>query len=320
MTEFSISRLGPEHANAISQCFVSVYGTTYANELFYHLKDLAAALESGALKSVGAFDEQGALVGHMAMVTPDPASIYPELGNTVVSPSARGGGLAWKVGAELRAWSEALGYSGFVHFPTTDHHIMQQQSVKAGFEVGLMLGYIPAQTDGQVKAESATRLRGAATIVYEPYGAEQPALGLFIPQRYAELVQTLAGATQLPRTWTASKGEITTKSVVTTRYLQKRDLRRIHVACVGQDVEEQLVMQPHNQAACTQLDCRLDDPGVDLVVEKAIGLGYRFCGWVPGRFDTDVLRLQQVDEACTDLKPGVVNPVAQNLLGEILDD
>ena len=73
-----------------------------------------------------------------------------ELGNTVVDPAARGGGLAWKVGAELSSWCRELGYQGFLHYPTTDHHIMQRQSVKAGFETGLMLGYIPAETHGQV--------------------------------------------------------------------------------------------------------------------------------------------------------------------------
>ena len=76
----------------------------------------------------------------------------------------------------------------------------------------------------------------------------------------------------------------------------------------------------YKRQACTQLDCRLDDPNVDRFVEIAIPLGYRFCGWVPGRFDTDVLRLQQVDEAITDLDPGVVNPVAQNLPPKILAD
>ena len=122
-TMATIRRLGPEDASAIVDCFRRVYGESYANELFYDPAELALAMRKGSVGSVGAIDTDGAVLGHMAMSVRPQASVV-ELGNTVVDPSARGGGLAWKVGAELSAWCRELGYQGFLHYPTTDHHIM----------------------------------------------------------------------------------------------------------------------------------------------------------------------------------------------------
>ena len=178
-----IIRLEPADAPAIVRCFQRVYGDTYANELFYDADALAAAIESGRIGSVGAVDANRRVLGHMAM-TVHPGAPVVEQGNTVVDPDARGQGLAWKVGAELSNWSRELGFQGFLHYPTADHHIMQRQSVKGGFEVGVMLGYIPRETDGAVRAEASGR-RQAATIVYQPYETGAPAT-CFLPEYAAD--------------------------------------------------------------------------------------------------------------------------------------
>ena len=141
----SIVRLSGKDAEAIGHCFRRVYGETYGNPLFYDLVALETALDSGALSSVGAWDDDGDLIAHMAMTSLD-STVVAELGNTVVDPRARGGGLAWQVGAALISWCVEKGFRGYLHYSTTDHHIMQQQSVKSGFETGVMLGYIPAET------------------------------------------------------------------------------------------------------------------------------------------------------------------------------
>jgi hypothetical protein len=248
----------------------------------------------------------------MAMTVRPRASVV-ELGNTVVDPQARGAGLAWEIGAELSSWCRELGYQGFLHYPTTDHHIMQRQSVKAGFETGLMLGYIPAETHGQVGDGSGARKRQAATIVYEPYAAGAP-FDAYLPEDYAEIVRDLAKPTGLPRKWRASTAAPNSAGACSLRQHRKRGLARLEVDAIGRTTPEGLDQLQASGAPCQQLDLRLADPAIGAGVRAAGARGFRFCGWLPGFSASDVLRMQKLDEAATDLQPGLANPVARRLL------
>ena len=306
-----IRRLQPEDATAIVDCFRRVYGDSYANELFYDPAALAEAMRQGRVGSVGAEGPDGSLLGHMAMTVRPHAGVV-ELGNTVVDPQARGGGLAWKVGAELSSWCRELGYQGFLHYPTTDHHIMQRQSVKAGFETGLMLGYIPAETHGQVGDGSGARRRQAATIVYEPY-ADGAAFDGYLPEQYAELVQELVMPTGLPRKWRAATAAGRGSGAFSLQRHRKRGLARLEVDAVGQTTSSGLDQLEGTGAPCQQIDFSLADAAIGVGVRAAAARGFRFCGWLPGFGACDVLRLQRLDEEVTDLGPGLENPVARQL-------
>ncbi len=315
----TVRRLGPEDAEAVVGCFQRVYGDSYANELFYDPAGLAEAMREGRVGCVGAVDSEGLVLGHMAMSV-HPAASVVELGNTVVDPAARGGGLAWQVGAELSTWCRELGYQGFLHYPTTDHHIMQRQSVKAGFETGLMLGYIPAETHGKVANDRAsTPKRQAATIVYEPYTAGAPFEG-FVPAAYADLVPDLALPTGLPRRWQISDARSSGAGQCSVRRYVKRGLARLDVRSVGQSSLDAIDLLGRSQAPCRQIDFSLADPAVAEGVEAARRQGFLFCGWLPGFRAGDVLRLQKLDESTTDLEPVLENETARRILKVCLDD
>lgn len=311
MAAYEVSRLGEQHADRIVACFRSVYGDTYANELFYDAGKLAQALSSGRVRSVGALAADGALVGHMAM-TVHPGALFVELGNTVVDPAARGAGLAWQIGAELSLWCRELGYCGFLHYPTTDHHIMQRHSVERGFETGLMLGYIPAGTSGQVGA-AQPRGRQAATIVYEPYGPSEP-MAVYAPERYVELLEELAAPTGLIRRWQTPRSESAPSGRAAVHRFVKRGLERLEIRRWGADLNATVSEFSVRPVSCLQIDFHLDDTAVGIGVESVLTRGFRFCGWLPGYRKTDVLRLQRLNERVTELSPRLENPVAQALL------
>ncbi len=321
-----IRRLTAADAPLITNCFRRVYGDSYANELFYRPQQLAARIEQQQLLAVGA-DKNGELVGHMAMTIPHIKSRSAELGNTVVDPSARGGGIAWRVGDALISWCRERGYSGFLHYPTTDHHIMQRQSVKAGFETGLMLGYIPAETDGQVHADQVT-LRQAATVVYQPL-APSPPQTLYCPKAYTELLRELAAPTGLTRDWqTAPNGTADPLAYPQSPVLQqfsKRKLERFTLThfsstaalAVDAFLTNATCEDGKPRAPCQQLDLAMNDPNIGYVHQLAERAGFHFCAWLPGFTDTDILRLQRCDAEVTDLGPQVVNLTAQKILARI---
>jgi len=308
-----IRRLAPEDAGAIVDCFRRVYGESYANELFYDPARLATAMAAGRIGSVGA-EAGGRLLGHMAM-TVHPGARHVELGNTAVDPDARGHGLAWQVGAELKAWCAALGYGGYLHYPTTAHHVMQRQSVLHGFETGLMLGYTPAETDGRTGSPSDGRQ--AATIVYEALtepGAMQSSTACYLPEDLADLIRGLAEPTGLARRWRVPVAPTASRSETRLAEHPKRGLARLTVARVGADLAKRLETLQQPGRPCRHIDFRMDDRGIGAGVAQALRAGFWFSGWLPGYTSTDVLRLQQVDRATTEMTPRLVNRVAQDLL------
>ena len=313
MSEVSIVRLDPSHARAIVECFQRVYGDTYANERFYDEGALAQALQSGRLRSVGALRDD-VIVAHMALTATHPHASTTELGNTVVDPTQRGGGLAWQVGAALTGWARELGFSAFVHFPTTDHHIMQRQSVERGHETGLMLGYIPPETDAKVRTGART-LRGSATIVYEPLAPQ----GYRTTTRFCPASSTRSSASSqptagTPRDWRTPEGPASGDTAAELTRLERRALARLEINQVGEDVAESIAALRAGRAACQQIDLHMHDAGIQLAVDAALAHGFAFCGWLPGYASSDVLRLQWIDAIATDMHPGVINPIAQRLL------
>ncbi len=292
-----------------------MYGDSYANPLFYKESDLAEAIATQRLCSVGALSGDGRVLGHMAMSLSG-AGDTPELGNTVVDPDARGSGVAWQVGAELTTWCREMGFTGFLHYPTADHHIMQRQSVKRGFETGLMLGYIPADTDGKVRDARQAR-RQAATIVYEPLAAGEQK-NSFLPAYGAELVRSFAQSCQLPRIWLApDTGRLPARSVAEVETQPERGLVRSTVRGVGQDIESAIAALQALAAPCAQIDFLMIDPGIEFGVEVARRRGFVLSGWLPGFRDGDVLRVQQPQVETTNMAPDLVNSTAREILAWI---
>jgi hypothetical protein len=306
-----ISRLGPSDAEQVVDCFHRVYGESYANELFYDPIGLGKAMAAGRIGCVGAKDENGRVIAHMALSVRPGASVV-EQGNTVVDPAARGQGLAWKVGAELSAWSQELGFRGFLHYPTTDHHIMQRQSVKAGYETGLMLGYIPAETDGHVR-DAASTLREAATIVYQPFRPGEKAT-CYLPTYCKDEITSFAEVTGLPRVWRFGGGTLPVISTFTIEGMARRGLCRLVVQSVGSDLRARIRELEDRKVPCRQIDLLMSDAGIEAGVEAAREAGFWFCGWLPGYRSADVLRMQKVEQDQTNMAPGLVNPVASTLL------
>lgn len=313
-----ILRLDAQDAPLICDCFQRVYGNTYANELFYDPVALAQAISELRIRCVGALRE-GVLLGHMAM-TMDSKARVAELGNTIVDPSARGDGLAWKIGDELSRWCVESGFTGYLHYPTTDHHIMQRRSVERGYETGLMLGYVPLETDGKVETGVKTK-RAAATIVYQPLAETPGSETLFLPAALQTLIPTLAAPTGLQRHWISARaGDASRTTLAEVEHFGRRSLSRLRVARVGRDFKQVLDRFRIGGDDCLQVDLLMSDPGIETGVQGITDRGGLFCGWLPGYQETDVCRYQWINRAVCDDAPAVVNETAQSILAFIVGE
>jgi GNAT superfamily N-acetyltransferase len=309
-----IRRLLPADAEALVDCFERCYGRTYANPLFYDAHALRALIEEGELRGVVAV--QGArVVGHTGLTVRHPAARAIEAGNTVVDPDFRGGGLLGRLGGALGDLCRQLGYVGYVHYPTTAHTIMQTRSVAGGgVETGIMLAYIPADTEYNAIDRRAGRL--AATVVYQPF-SRALARDVFVPRRYPWLEELFASA-RLGRTAHAGSQTPTGRSQLVTRWNERRGL--LHVDCVraGADVDTEIEAARARRApAIVHVDVGLDVACIDAVVDRLCGLGFFFCALLPEFGSGDVLRLQWLADPDAGLQADLANDGARRLLARM---
>ena len=239
----TIRQLVADDTTGLMGCFQRCYGESYANELFYDEAKLYAAISAGQLRSVVAVHDD-VVVGHTGLTIRYDSTLVPEAGNTVVDPAMRGQGLLSKLGNGLRELTLREGFVGYVHYPTTAHEIMQKSATSGtGRETGIMLGYVPAETDYLDINQPRGRL--AATIVYQPL-AEIPAARIHVPNRYVSLIRSFAGSLGILREISASPidEEAATATDFSLVRHHKRGLVSMQVATIGSDLSKHVDALP----------------------------------------------------------------------------
>lgn len=297
-------------------CFRRCYGETYPNDDFYDVARLAQRIASGSLRSVVAIADDGTLVGHTGLTVRHAGANAIEAGNTVVDPACRGQGLLGQLGAALTKLCIGAGHLAYLHYPTCAHEIMQKGSVRSGFETGVMLDYIPAETDYREIDQGDGRI--AATVVYQPF-APVPHRNVTIASRYFDVAQQLYTAAALDRSvQVANEPAPSRATALAVSFSERRSLCHIHVDAVGSDFIRAVDGASHGNAAVVHVDLCLDDPGVGVAVDELRRQGFFFCALMPEFARTDVLRMQRLaSPAGTSFAPKLANATAVELLARI---
>ncbi len=310
MSDVSIRRLVETDAVALVGCFERCYGDTYPSDHFHDPELLSQRIADGTLRSVVAITRSGELVGHMGLTVRHERARASEAGNTVVDPAYRGRGLLGRLGGALADLCRVEGFIGYVHYPTTAHDIMQRTSVRGdGVETGLMLDYIPAETDYRGIDRGAGRL--AATVVYLPFSLAHERQ-VFVPTVYRGVIVDLYREARLQRSVAPPKDSLTRAVSRALRTMHaRRSLQHVHVERAGHDLAKWI----DSAAAITHVDLCLDDPGVEAAVSVLRDQGFFFCSVMPEFAHTDVLRLQRLASPSPEsFAPKLANEGARRLL------
>ncbi len=309
-----IRELAAADAAGLVDCFTRCYGDSYANDLFYDQPELETTIIERRLRSVVAISD-GVLVGHTGLTIRHPDALVPEAGNTVVDPAMRGQGLLGQLGGALRELTIRDGFVGYVHYPTTAHEIMQKAATSGtGRETGIMLDYIPAETEYLDIDQPGGRI--AATIVYQPL-ADAPATKSFVPERYESLIGTLAESLELDRVFDAGPRTLNTAGEVTISMNSKRGVTQVMVDKIGQSALDEIIRL--DDVPLVLVDLPMDNPTVGPAADHLLNNGYRYCGWLPGFAGCDILRLQKLDFDRVD-QPRLVTTEAVRLFELIQQD
>ena len=319
MDIIDIRPLAPEDAEKLTACFRRCYGDSYVVQFFYDPEAIRTRMAERRAYSVVAATADGEIVGHMALMRPHPEALTVELGNTIVDPRYRGRGLAARLGAALFEACRVGRYSGFHHYPTAAHAIMQKLAVQAGgVETGVMLSYIPEGTDYRDLGGTSEHGRIAVVTVYQPL-APAPVRGVFLPPRFETMLSEIYARAGLERGMCApAEPRATSLTRLRSHFDARRGLLRIEIECNGADVGEcvEALMREH-PAEATHVDLLLSDPVCPYAVERLRSLGFFFCALLPEFAVSDVIRLQRLRAEPTAL-PDLVYPEARGILAAAL--
>jgi hypothetical protein len=191
----------------------------------------------------------------------------------------------------------------------------------SGRETGIMLAYVPAETEYRDIDRRSGRL--AATVVYQPF-APAPARAVVLPTRHRALIESLYRALALERRTLAAGGATDpgSESVVDSRFEPRRGYLHAFVGKAGANLGTRIgSLIDRHRPAIAHVDVVLDDPDIDSALGELGTLGFRYCALLPEFARTDVLRLQWIDSAVANaFEPDLANPDAVRLLAYITAD
>ena len=281
----------PDDAAGLCACIARCYGTSYPKRIMYDPVALAGQVLSRVYNGVVATAGSD-VVGHIGYNRPNPAATVVEAGTTVVDARCRGAGLMGRLATVLRENIIADDASGFVHYPTTAHPVMQKASLQSGgCETGIMLAYLPPEArDLTIGGSGEDRL--AVTVVYQPL-VQALSREIYLPDRYHDRIANFANHLQLHRIFKRAQPEPTGKTKVQLTADMNGKLERLTAERIGADFAEVVrSAMTNSDASLLHVDLAMNQPEIDYAVEVLRAAGFAYSAWLPGWNESDILRLQ----------------------------
>jgi hypothetical protein len=276
-------------APGIARCFLEVYGRHYVHSEVFSTRRYWDKVESGEIIPALARDDQGGVVGQVALER-ETGALVAERGEAVVLPAYRGRHLLERMTERLSAEAPKHGLHGIYAEPLTIHTFSQRNDERAGMPVcAVLLGAnpenfrpkdIPCPTAGQRQSYLRTFRfvqPPAVRTIYAPAPYRDVLLKI-----YASLNVTVSAA--------ASSAPAAAESCTGIK-VNDRGYGVIHFERIGLNAGIELAQALRDVralgASSVQLSAPIDDPGLPGLTDSARELGFFFCGLGPAFADGD---------------------------------
>jgi hypothetical protein len=286
-------------AAAIARCFLEVYGHHYVHAEVFSTHRYWNKVESGELVPAVARDDQGEVIGHVALER-EPGARVAERGQAVVLSAYRGHHLLERMTERLSGEASKHGLHGIYAEPLTIHTFSQRNDERAGMPVcAVLLGAnpesfrpkgVPCPTAGQRQSYLRTFRfvqPPAARTIHAPAPYREMLLKI-----YASLGVTVSEAAPAGADASGSRTGIK---------VNDRGYGVIHFEQIGPEAAVELGQALRDVralgASAVQLSALVGDPGLPLLTDAARSLGFFFCGLGPAFADgADTFLLQSLSE------------------------
>jgi hypothetical protein len=284
-------------AQHLPDLFRKIYGEHYLSADVYDPAHYVRANQSGDYTSLLARDGRGAPVGHLAMMASAPFHGVREVGQAVVDPTYRGGGiLNGLIDRSVMLADHDPSCCGLFGASLTNHPYSQRSVWRAEFiDVGFEIGFVPAR---MMQIEADARGPVATALQYRPFG-DVPDMQTFLARAYRDLLFHLFDQLCLSRQFSTADQPLDQAgdSQIEVVDLPRFDLVRVNVFKIGSDLRQRIAAVEKqaraNNRTMVQVALELASPTSDEACEELRKAGFWFGALLPRWMHVDALLLQK---------------------------
>ena len=277
--------------------FRQIYGDHYLSDAVYDPQHFDSANADGTALSLIARRQDNVPVAHLAIMRSAPYHGVREIGQAVVDPACRGGGILNGLidrSVQVADWDVTC--CGLFGASLTNHTYSQRSVWRAEFtDVGFEIGFVPAR---MMQIEANANGPVATALQYRAFG-DTPAAPAFLPRAYNDLLLHLYDQIGLNRSFNR-QGEALdyhAASEVEIVDMPRFDLTRINVFQIGADLPAIIAKAESvaiaNNRTMVQVFLELASPSADAACEALRKAGFWFGALLPRWMDHDALLLQK---------------------------
>lgn len=313
----------PDEASTMARCVYRSYGYSYSLDFIYYPEKIKENLESGVVKSVVCVDEDGEIVGHLALNFEFAGAKVGETGQAVVDPRYRGHSLFTKMKKYMVDYAIESGMYGIYSEAVTPHTYTQKGNLKLGaHETGFLICYVPATVDfKKIQYEDAVPLRQSAVLFYLKTN-EEPERIYYPPVRHKDIIQKIYERSELNRELKEVQKPEITDDVCKFNLKLSEDAKRsfIRIISYGKDFES--VIRFHFNDFCLKkmevifVDLPLSEPLTASIYEFLESMGFFFVGIIPELDNGDVVRFEYLNNV--EVNPDIIAR-ASDFVNELFD-
>ncbi len=327
--EIKIESFKPDKVHELVRLVYKCYGYTYANEFMYYPEEIEARLDSNIMESCGAYNSDDELVGHLALIYSQPGAKVGESGEAVVDPRYRGHHIFPKMKTFMTDHASSNGVIGVYGEAVTVHPYSQKGSLELGStETGFLLGYSPGTVSFQNISEEEKPRRQSIALMFTPILVSRKER-IYVPEIYKDIIENIYQNLGYKRDFIIENQESEYKNpdpghisvsirsdhnqgILTVSKFGKNTLNEIRFHL------KQLCLQ---KTDCIYVDLPLNQPGSGFKATRLRELGFFFGYIIPEYSDSDVLRMQylnNVEISKEDIK--TASKFGEKLLNKIFED
>jgi serine/threonine-protein kinase RsbW len=305
----SLRIMQPEDADKMARCIYRCYGYTYGWEFIYYPEKVKELLQSGYLTSCIYTNSEDEIIGHFAMIRPDPTDIVGETGMAVTDPRYRGRGLFKKMKLFMAEYAGKNGIHGFYSEAVAVHPYSQKGNLSLGArETGVLLGLSPATMKFKnIEKEEKTKRTSAVFFFYKIL--EGPVYKVFLPFHHKAIIKKIYEIGKLRRNIIEKPEKplkITGKSKIDVTVKPERGFAFMKIIHFGSDLVDLVKFRLRElcfrRMYCIYIDLPLSNPASQRFCASLEMLGFFFAGIIPEKHNGDVLRLQYLNNVEVDLQ------------------
>jgi anti-sigma regulatory factor (Ser/Thr protein kinase) len=305
--DITVRLMRPEESMSLARCAYRCYGYTYFTDEIYYPERIREKLESGLMVSVVALNPANEIVGHIAIIKHTPASPVGEVGQAIVDPRCRGGGIFKKIDTFMRVHNQNAGLLGQYGEAVMEHTYSQRVGISGdAFETGILLGDIPATMYFKNIQKEEVRKRRPDVLFYIRLN-EGPLQNVYLPPHHAGILKRIYEHSRLRRNFASGEmPELPERSQLDIGVLTEASQAYLTVTEYGQDLEDlvkfRLKELCQRRVDCIYLDLPLSHPAIQRYCAAMEMLGFFFGGILPELHKGDVLRLQYYNNVELELE------------------